>query len=523
MSKDKPAALMSYVHSDDKYKQLSTLCERLSDEVGMQIGIEFPIFQDKKDIHWGQNWEERIKSALTEEITFLIPIITPSFFNSQPCRDELERFLEVEKKLKRNELILPIYFVDTPLLNDPKSRATDPLAEVIASRQYADWRELRFEPFTNPLVGKTLAQLATQIRDALPVIQTTTKVSGKTHVEPVATTSEGGQQPAESRITKVEPPTCVVDAMHRGNFTSIAEAIKSVEPGTRILVRRGLYKEGLVIDKPLEIIGDGETKDIVIQAVGTNVILFQTTMGRVVNLTLRQMGGSGKSFCVDIGQGRLELEDCDISSESLASVGIYGGADPRLRRNRIHNSKTSTGVYIYRNAQGTLEDNDIFHNGLSGVQISNTANPTLRRNRVHDNKGGSGVFVNEGGQGILEDNDIFGNLYSGVEIGTEGNPTLRRNRIHDNKQSGLYVYEGGQGFIDDNDIIGNGYSGIRSSENGSPVVTNNRINRNTRFGVRVSEEGRGTFEGNDLTENVQGAWSIAPDSEANVTRVNNKE
>ena len=50
MTKNKPAALMSYVHSDDKYKQLSTLRERLSDEVQMQIGIEFPIFQDTKDI-----------------------------------------------------------------------------------------------------------------------------------------------------------------------------------------------------------------------------------------------------------------------------------------------------------------------------------------------------------------------------------------------------------------------------------------------------------------------------------------
>ena len=122
MTKSKPGSFMSYVHSDDKYKQLTTLRERLSDEVGMQIGIEFPIFQDTKDIHWGQNWEQRIKNALDEEMTFLIPIITPGFFNSEPCRDELERFIEVETKLNRNDLILPIYFVDTPLLNNAELR-----------------------------------------------------------------------------------------------------------------------------------------------------------------------------------------------------------------------------------------------------------------------------------------------------------------------------------------------------------------------------------------------------------------
>lgn len=458
MTKNTPAALMSYVHSDDKYKQLSTLRERLSDEVGMQIGVEFPIFQDKRDIHWGQNWEERINSALTEEITFLIPIITPSFFNSQPCRGELERFLEVEKKLNRNDLILPIYFVDTLLLNKAELRATDPLAEVIASRQYADWRELRFEPFTNPLVGKTLAQLASQIRDALPRIQTIKKVSVKTSAQPAAAkTTEGGEQPTENRITKTEPPTCIVDPMHRGDFTTITEAIKSVESGTRILVRKGLYKEGLLIDKPLEIIGDGEAKDIVIQAADMAVIIFQATMGRVANLTLRQMGGDGKWFCVDIAQGRLELEDCDISSQSLSAVAIYGGADPRLRRNQIHDSKES-GVRVYDRAQGTIEDNEIFGNALSGVAINKAANPTFRRNRIHSGKQG-GVMVYESGQGIIEENDIFGNAFSGVHIFEESTPIVRRNRIHHCKQSGVYVYERGQGTVEDNDIFENAYSG----------------------------------------------------------------
>jgi len=519
MTNSKPAALMSYVHSDDKYKQLSTLRERLSDEVAMQIGIEFPIFQDTKDIHWGQNWEERIESALTEKITFLIPIITPSFFNSVPCREELERFLEVEGKLKRNDLILPIYFVDTVLLNDAQLRATDPLAEVIASRQYADWRELRFEPFTNPLVGKTLARLASQIRDALPIIQTTKKVF-KTHAEPAtATTSEAAEQPSEDRIARIDPPTFVVDPMHRGDFTTITEAIKSVKPGTRILVRKGLYREGLIIDKPLEIIGDGEVGDVVIQVTDMNVILFQTTMGRVANLTLRQMGGADW-FSVNIAQGRLELEDCDIMCQSLSGVGIHGSADPRLRRNQIHDSKQG-GVKVYQEAQGTLEDNDIFGNTFVGVSISDGADPTFRRNRIHHGKQG-GVMVYESGKGTFEDNDIFDNTFTGVEIKKNANPILRHNRIHRN-HGGVYVHDGGQGVIEDNDIFDDAESGIHSRDRGKPVVRNNRINKNARFGIEVYDKGSGTFEDNDLTENTKGAWSIDADSEANVTRANNKE
>jgi len=512
---------MSYVHSDDKYQQLTTLRERLSDEVGMQIGIEFPIFQDTKDIQWGQNWEQRINNALDQEITFLIPIITPSFFNSQPCRDELERFLAVEKRLERNDLILPIYFVETPLLNDPELRATDELADIIASRQYADWRDLRFEPFTNPVVGKTLAQLASQIRDALPRIQK--KASTKTAAQlEAAKTTEGVEQPTESRMIKVEPPTVVVDLMHRGNFTSITEAIKKVEPGTRILVRKGLYKESLVIDKPLEIIGEGEGSDIVIQANGKPVIRFQTSMGRMVNLTLQQMGGtSGEWFCVDIAQGRLELEDCDMSSQSLACVGLHGGADPRLRRNRIHDSKSGSGVFVFENAQGTFEDNDIFGNSLSGITIKSGGNSTVRRNRIHNNS--VGIHVHDNGEGTFEDNDILSNALSGVQIVASGNPTLRRNHIHDNKENGLFVFDGGLGTFEENDIFGNGFNGVSVKTTGNPIIRNNRVNKNVWYAVRVYQNGHGTFENNDLTKNTKGAWSITADSEANITRTDNEE
>ena len=479
MTQKTPAAFLSYAHSDNKYGHLTSLRERLSYEVEIQTGAEFPIFQDRKDIQWGENWRQRIENAL-DEITFLIPIITPSFFNSQPCRDELTHFLELEKKLGRNDLILPIYFVDTPLLNDPQLRATDELAEVIASRQYVDWRELRPEPFTNPQVGKMVTQLGMQIRNALARVQTVRTTPAETtaaaNAQPAtAIKGEGSEQPTQRPTIKKEPPTRIVDPMYRGDFVTISEAIKCVEPGTRILVQPGLYQEGFVVDKPLEIIGDGDPDEIVIQVAGMNVIQFQTTMGRVVNLTLRQMG-EGKWFCVDIAQGRLELEDCLITSQSLACVAIRGGADPRLRRNRIHDSK-DVGIYVYENAQGTLEDNYIFGCAFSGVAIKEGANPTLRRNHIHDSKEGGGVHVYEGGQGTLEYNHIFSNRYSGVS----------------------------------------------SRSGGNLVVRNNRINKNGHYGVWVHEKGAGTFENNDLTKNAKGAWSISEDSEPKVTRVHNKE
>jgi F-box protein 11 len=569
--KQGPAAFLSYVHDDDKYGHITKLRERLEDEVRMVVGVEFPIFQDRKDIQWGQNWKTRLEESI-DEVTFLIPVITPSFFNSPHCRTELQRFLEREQKLGRSDLILPVYFIDAPLLNDEELRAEDELAQTIASRQYADWRELRFEPFTNPQVGKTLERLARQIRDALPRVHATktpdAPARASAETQPAAPpVKESSEQITQRPSAKNEPPTCTVNQMpRRGDFTTISEAIEKSEPGTIIIVQPGFYQEGLVIDKPLEIIGEGEPGEVVVQASGKNVIKFKTTMGRVTNLTLRQAGG-GEWYAVDIAQGRLELEDCDITSQSRACVAIHNGADPRLRRNRIHDGKAS-GVLVYENGLGTVEDNDIFSNVSSGVQIISGGSPTLRRNRIHDSKqagvdftdnglgtledneifgnllsgvvitSGSaptlrrnrihdgkenGVMVANNGLGTLEDNDIFGNTYAGVEIRSGGNPMLRRNRIYDGKAGGVYIHESGLGTLEDNDIFDNTRAGVKVIEGSNPTLRNNRINKNGFQAIWVVEGGQGTFEGNDLRDNTKGAWEIAADCVANVKRSNNQE
>jgi F-box protein 11 len=529
-------AFMSYVRFDDEHDngRLTQFRQHLGDEVRVQTGEDFPIFQDRNDIEWGQNWKERIEESL-DEVTFLIPIITPSFFKSAACRDELTKFLKREKQLKRNDLVLPAYYVDCPLLNEEEERAADDLASAVYAHQYADWRELRFEPLTSPEVGRTLARLAVQIRKALGRTEPPAKAKDEPATgrraasrrarepsvsRPEAEFADESAEPGRGLVAKTEPPTLVVDPMHRGQHATISAAIAAANPGDRILVRPGLYEEGLVIDKPLEIIGDGNLGEIVVQATGQNAVWFKTTMGRIANVTLRQTGG-GHWYCVNVSQGRLQLEDCDVTSRGLACVAIRGTADPRLHRNRIHDGK-GTGVFVEDGGQGVLEENDIFGNALAGVEIKEGGNSALRRNRIHHGRA-SGVFVKESGQGILEDNDIFGNALAGLAIKTGGNPIVGHNQIHHNNQSGVHVYEDGRGRLEGNDIYRNGYSGVSAKEGGNPVVRGNRITRNGFEGVWIREGGAGTFEDNDLRDNAEGAWDVSEDSDANVKRARNLE
>jgi parallel beta-helix repeat protein len=516
------AAFMCYARFNDAHDdgQLNLFRELLTAEVRVQTGAQFAIFQDRADIALGQDWQRRIDEAL-DMVTLLVAVITPGFFKSTACRAEMTRFLEREQALGRSEQILPIYYITAREMEDPAARESDELAQVLARRQFADWRELRFEPSTSPVARKAVTQLAVRMREmvftsgnlGLPrTPDHNAQVSGSPRLQ-------AERDPSSRPSLRTEPPTHVVDAGERGDFSAISAAIRAARPGDRIVVRPGRYEEALVVDKPLEILGDGPAEEIEVVASGATTLEFQATIGRVANLTLRQAGGEGQWYGVDITSGRLDLEGCEIRSDSLACVVIRGGADPRLRRNYIRGR--SSGVLVHDYGLGTLEDNQIVGNHLSGVEIRGGGNPYLRRNRISDNEG-SGVLIHRSGEGTVEDNEIVDNG-NGVAISDGGNPVVRHNRIAGSKRSGIFVYDAGQGYIEDNDITVNTLSGVEVGDGGDPVVRDNRINGNGYRGVWLHNDCRGTFEGNDLTGNSGGAWLVDAGAEQSAKRDGNRE
>ena len=142
----KPQAFLSYTRSDDRFLTggISSLREALELAVQARTGKPFKIFQDVEEIRPGDAWRKKLDRAI-EAAQLFIPILTPSFFESDFCRHEAEAFLSYEGRAGRDDLILPIYLIETPRLDDPALRTSDPLASRLHERQYANWRPLRFK------------------------------------------------------------------------------------------------------------------------------------------------------------------------------------------------------------------------------------------------------------------------------------------------------------------------------------------------------------------------------------------
>jgi CheY-like chemotaxis protein len=164
-----PRAFLSYTRLDDEsFRGAITSLRRLLElRVRVVTGDrDFEIFQDIEGIELGQKWQKRLDEAIDASM-FLIPIVTPLFFSSDPCRDELAKFLQHERNLGRDDLILPVYFVSTPNLEKPEQRARDELAQEIASRQLHDWRDEADLDQDDPQIRKAIRELANGVAAAM--------------------------------------------------------------------------------------------------------------------------------------------------------------------------------------------------------------------------------------------------------------------------------------------------------------------------------------------------------------------
>lgn len=313
--------------------------------------------------------------------------------------------------------------------------------------------------------------------------------------------SPGGA--ADWELGKVQRTTVTVSATDRSaDFPTITEALKEVSPGGTIRVQPGQYLEGLVLDKPVTILGNGDPKGIIVESTKGHCVQMATTTATIKGLTLQcRAKDVSKQYAVELSQGRLTVEDCDLTSSSHTGAKISGEmAFGEFRNCRFLNSVKS-GIWVNDSAKAHIEDCDIFGNNGPGVSITAKADPMVRKCRIHDGRG-QGVAVTDDGRGTIEDCAIYGNARAGIQIQAKADPVIRKCRIHDGKFSGVFVAQEGRGTIDDCEIYGNASVGVGITTKADPIVHKCRIHDQKYEGVSVREEGRGTIDGCEIYGNV---------------------
>lgn len=245
-------------------------------------------------------------------------------------------------------------------------------------------------------------------------------------------------------------PQIMVSALGGGQARTIGEAVERAKAGTRIVIRAGVYRESLLISKPLELTAEEDTGDVFVESAAGPCLRLDAGQAVVRGLTFRTRTGApdAKPYAVEVAHGRLVMQNCDLSSGAKACLGVHGAdSEATLRDCKLHDS-LGDGVHYIDHSVGTLDNCDIQSQPLNGAYIA-ASRVTMRHCRVRGIRQYTGVLFLNGSTGGLESCEVGPTAGSGVVTTTGSAPLIRDCRVHDVGWDGIQFNDEGKGTVED--------------------------------------------------------------------------
>lgn len=331
------------------------------------------------------------------------------------------------------------------------------------------------------------------------------------------------------------------------NYATISQAVEEAEPGDTILVAPGVYREKLVIQKPLTIEGMGGGEARIIGDERGNVITIQAKGVTLRHLTIE---GSGKNY-LDKDAAVLVEGDGAFIEENLFRNNLFGIYLMQSKGNIIRDnqfvgqkekilSQRGNGIHLFYSHQNRIEGNrfsyvrdgiyfDFSHeNIVTGNEISHSRygvhymwsnDNRFSKNFFHENVSGAAIMYSKNvtlTENIFQNHRGFGNF--GLFLQTSEESTIEDNLFIDNRE-GLFADLSRANKIRENTFINNEVGIEFLGSNWDNVIAQNNFISNLTQALTNEgngknaweEEGRGnywdTMEGIDIEKD--GVWDSA--------------
>ncbi|HXM40547.1 MAG TPA: AAA family ATPase [Bryobacteraceae bacterium] len=161
--KIRPIVCLSYAYPDNKDLFVNQFADRLGQELQVQFGEPINVIWDTHRLHPDAKWSEGAEKWL-QNASFLVPILSPSYFKSDLCRKEFEVFLDREQRTGRT-LIFPVRFVATGAHEDSAAQEWPTWVQGLRRHKFVDLRLYRFNLDSKEAL-RVVSFLAGSIRDS---------------------------------------------------------------------------------------------------------------------------------------------------------------------------------------------------------------------------------------------------------------------------------------------------------------------------------------------------------------------
>jgi parallel beta-helix repeat protein len=181
------------------------------------------------------------------------------------------------------------------------------------------------------------------------------------------------------------PRTLIVDDDLPADFCTIQEAINAASIGDTVFVRAGTYRENLVVNKSLSLMGENTSQTTIIARTSGKEITVEASRVTIAGFTIQ-------------GNGSTRPDNIGVYFESSTSLG-----------NVSHNILIGHGYAISLGGSNhNVECNDLANNGVSGIYLNGSSNNIIARNNVTGGK--TGIFIAwPSSRNVLRENNLTGN------------------------------------------------------------------------------------------------------------------
>lgn len=433
-------------------------------------------------------------------------------------------------------------------LKNRKSPPDDSVREVYLWQLYCNRSAARlklgnfFEAFEDSLASNICAPRDT-VKPLLRCVETMTALG--LHKEAIRLLSDCvAHFPQDIDIIKKKKdsiaPSKVLLVGKDEEISSISAALRIAPPGSEIVVRPGIYKECVYIDKPVTLrcaevadydairsIEDSDSPALwaEVRGIGHHGIVVhskkKSVVSHIIGFKISCEASLYESLhALNILSGNLVIRNCSITSSSgpvlcaqfpssnviAQGCAIYNGAQggilaldgARLSLNQTHCCHNAAmGLELRTEASASLESCFMYNNGMQGIMLWKNAGTLSAKNcEIHSHPGESGVLVSEA-EAVLYGCKIYGNNGCGAASQQKGVLKMFECEVHDNWE-GILIQDTGSARINKCRAYSNRANGIfvGFDHQGSALLTENEVNNNRSNGIKIGSKKNVVIWGN---------------------------
>jgi nitrous oxidase accessory protein len=271
-------------------------------------------------------------------------------------------------------------------------------------------------------------------------------------------------------------------------YSSITEALRNSAEGDTIVVKEGVYRENIVLDKKVFLIG--ENQPVIDGGYKGDVIRIEADGVLIKGFTIRRSGGDllKDESGIKIANSRGVIIEENKLEDVIIGVYLYSSSGNTIRNNTSYGradytteEENGNGIHLWKSPNNTIEGNHIVKH-RDGIYVEFSPGNSIRGNHCERNVR-YGLHYMYSDDNTFEEN-TFERNGTGSAIMYSKNIVLRKNAFKNN-------------------LGPNGFGMLLKSLNDT-LARGNIISNNT-VGVFMDDANRNVFTGNVFLQN---GWAI---------------